>query len=292
MIRGILSGIGAGAVAAAAIGQPPGDAGSKPSSPGTAEPVKARLVSERVSITPGQTALLGVSLQLAPGWHVYWDGTEAGGMAPAVSLTLPKGYTAGPIRWPVPTRMVTDADATDEIYEKQVTLVIPVTAPLAATAGDKATFSAKVEWFVCSEMCMSGGTTVDLSLSVSEKRPAPPDATRDAPLFSGPFPKPALPDWVKPSWSARRLTLTVAPPAGAPTAGQPTLIFHPARDCAPLEDPVHHTQVTATTMTLTAKPSGGDQGRIRGILEIRWPGAQPAEAFNVDRPVPKSGAGS
>ena len=44
---------------------------------------------------------VGVLLEVEPGWHVYWMNPGDSGAPTTVSLTLPPGFTAGPVRFPL-----------------------------------------------------------------------------------------------------------------------------------------------------------------------------------------------
>src|SRR5690348_10936794 len=74
---------------ALAEGPPPGDL------------VKADLVAEAASIAPGATLWTDLRLVIKPGWHIYWRNPGDSGLPTAIDWTLPPGYSAGPIRWPV-----------------------------------------------------------------------------------------------------------------------------------------------------------------------------------------------
>src|SRR3954469_3312524 len=71
-------------------------------------PVKASLVAEVSSFTPGKPFLAGVRLQHDAGWHTYWKDPGDSGLPTTVAWNLPKGVTAGPLEWPEP-QFVLDA---------------------------------------------------------------------------------------------------------------------------------------------------------------------------------------
>lgn len=63
------------------------------------------LLSEQPQATAGQTLWLGLQFKLIPHWHVYWRNPGASGTAPVIHWTLPAGWKAGDIHWPVPKRI-------------------------------------------------------------------------------------------------------------------------------------------------------------------------------------------
>lgn len=141
--------------------------------------VKARLISERVRLVPGQEAWLGVTFEIRPKWHLYWNGLNETGGPPEVALTLPAGFTAGKIVWPAPMRHVLGGDILDHIYEKRVTLLIPVRVPASAEPGSTARFQAALTWMVCEEVCVLGETSVSLGLPVGEPGAGDPPPSPD-----------------------------------------------------------------------------------------------------------------
>src|SRR6185369_2276394 len=58
--------------------------------------VKPQLLADVAAVQPGSTFTVGVLLDLAPGWHVYWTNPGDSGLAPTVKFKLPDGFTAGP----------------------------------------------------------------------------------------------------------------------------------------------------------------------------------------------------
>ncbi len=51
---------------------------------------------------------LGFQVELEPGWHLYWVNPGDAGLAPNARWTLPEGFTAGPLRHPVPKKAARD----------------------------------------------------------------------------------------------------------------------------------------------------------------------------------------
>ncbi len=91
------------------------------------DPVKARLVAESSSISPGETVWVALHLEMRPGWHVYWRNPGDAGLPPEIAWTLPPGFTAGEIAWPTPERFVVD-DIGNYGYAGSVDLLVPITA--------------------------------------------------------------------------------------------------------------------------------------------------------------------
>ena len=86
------------------------------------------LLAERPRVAPGQTLWLGLHFELVPHWHVYWRNPGASGTAPVIRWTLPDGWDAGDIHWPVPKR-IRVGPLTNYGYEDSVTFLVPVRVP-------------------------------------------------------------------------------------------------------------------------------------------------------------------
>lgn len=134
--------------------------------------VDASLVADTTSIVPGQIFRAGLLLRMESGWHTYWENPGEAGLATAITWDLPPGFSAGPIKWPVPTRMVEPGDIHAFGYKGEVLLIIPITTPDHIDAGT-VTLRARADWLVCEEICVPGRAQLDLSLPVaSSAQPA------------------------------------------------------------------------------------------------------------------------
>ena len=99
-----------------------------------AEPVAARLVPESAGISPGTTLWVDLHLDIAPGWHTYWRNPGDSGLPTELAWTLPAGFTAGDIVWPVPERFVVGTLG-NYGYRDAVDLLVPITASQDVASG-------------------------------------------------------------------------------------------------------------------------------------------------------------
>src|SRR5581483_7664265 len=133
--------------------------------------VTAQLVSEAESIQPGHPFWVGVDLNVAKGWHVYWKNPGDSGMAAKVKWTLPEGVTADPMGWPYP-REISDSAGVAYGYTGNTLLLRRMEAPESLSAlpeGTTVAISARLDWMECSDVCIPGREDVSLVLPV---RPA------------------------------------------------------------------------------------------------------------------------
>jgi len=129
---------------------------------------------ESDGIGRGQTAYLGIMIELAPGWHTYADPPGDSGMAPILTLGLPEGVTAGPIEYP-PASTFTDEAGTTYGYEGKVLLRVPVRIAAEANTADRVGVAATLDYLICNEVCLPQQAELSGEWVVSEQpsQPAP-----------------------------------------------------------------------------------------------------------------------
>jgi len=136
------------------------------------------LLSEQPQAAPGQTLWLGLRFELIPHWHVYWRNPGASGTAPVIRWTLPGGWTAGGIHWPVPKR-IRFGPLTNYGYEDTATLLVPVQVPTGPLATGRLTITADAEWLVCREACIPEAGRFTLELNHTGNPSAAADEIRE-----------------------------------------------------------------------------------------------------------------
>ena len=112
---------------------------------------EVELRAERTTFAPGDTLWVGLTFDLAPGWHVYWRNPGDSGEAPRIDWRLPAGWAAGDIHWPTPQRIPVQ-HLVNYGYEDTVTLLVPLVTP--ATGPADTMLRASATWLVCRETCV------------------------------------------------------------------------------------------------------------------------------------------
>ena len=150
--------------------------------------VTATLVSDAAAIVPGQPFTVALRMQHDPHWHSYWIAAGTG-YPTSLTWTLPEGFTAGDIQWPVPHTL---KDSSGKIigngYDGDNLLLVEITPPLpgfrasenpgqtpggqrAATGplapGTNVKLSAVAEWLMCMDVCMPGDAKLEVSFPVA-----------------------------------------------------------------------------------------------------------------------------
>ncbi len=127
--------------------------------------VEAELVSEMMSVTPGQPFWVGLHLHLDPDWHVYWRNPGDAGTPPRLNWQLPDGFRAGEIQWPVPEKIV-QPPLVDFGYNGEVLLPVQIFPPDNLKPGETINLKANASWLVCREVCIPGDADLSLQLPI------------------------------------------------------------------------------------------------------------------------------
>jgi DsbC/DsbD-like thiol-disulfide interchange protein len=130
--------------------------------------VKATLLADVVAVKPGATFNVGVLLEIAPGWHVYWTNPGDSGLPTQVKFQFPEGFKVGDLRYPTPSRFSTPDGAASFGYSGSVLLTAPVEAPAELMKDQKELrLGASATWLVCKEVCLPGTAKPELTLPIS-----------------------------------------------------------------------------------------------------------------------------
>jgi thiol:disulfide interchange protein len=132
--------------------------------PVKAQHLTAELVSLSPDIAPGGTLQVGLVLTLEEHWHVYWINAGDSGEPPKITWTLPEGITAGPMLFPIPSRLPL-GPLMDFGYEDEVAFPVQLTAASSLKPGPTH-IDAKVTYLVCREVCIPGKAHLGLNLNV------------------------------------------------------------------------------------------------------------------------------
>lgn len=149
--------------------QPVGDGGPGPVK---AQHLTVEMVSLAPAVAPGGTLEVGLVITLEEKWHVYWINAGDSGEPPRINWTLPHGVTAGPMRFPVPTRLPL-GPLMDFGYEDEVAFPVLLSVDKSVKPGP-IHLDAKVDWLVCREVCIPGKAHLGLNLTIDTKAPADP----------------------------------------------------------------------------------------------------------------------
>ena len=89
--------------------------------------IEPELVAEAAA-APGGEVELAILMKTKPGWHGYWLNPGDAGLPMEVEWTMPPGFSVGPLRYPVPTRL-TVAGIMNYVYEDDYAVLTRLKVP-------------------------------------------------------------------------------------------------------------------------------------------------------------------
>ena len=135
-------------------------------SPQHSRHVTASLVTETRSLVPGQPLHLALRQQIPPDWHTYWSNPGDSGLPTTIDWTLPRGFKAGPIMWPMPERFAY-GPVVDYGYQHDVLLPVTIETPADLQPGSDIALSAHASWLACSDNCIPEDADLSITIPVS-----------------------------------------------------------------------------------------------------------------------------
>jgi len=230
-----------------------------------APPVRSLLMASRQGAAAGDTLLLGILLEPAAGWHLYWRGLNDSGLPPQPRLQLPPGAVfLEDWRWPAPERLVSPGRILDHVYQGRLLLTAAVLLPQPLPPGDHFAIEGRVDWVACREACRFGSDSLSLRLPFCPPG-TPPQASAAAERIAQaraelPLPLAAGEGGLAIERGAHGLLLTVA--------GATSLAFYPGQDCVDLLNPLADGEVLGGRLNLRLAHGTLAQGHLRGILAV------------------------
>lgn len=104
-------------------------------------------------VGPGRPLLLGLQMRHASGWHTYWKNPGDSGLATELQWTLPAGWQAAAMQWPLPQR-IPIGDLANYGYEDEVLLPVAVTVGAQPPGTPEVDVKLHASWLVCRQECI------------------------------------------------------------------------------------------------------------------------------------------
>ena len=139
--------------------------------------IEPELVAEGPAPAGGEVEL-AIRMQPAPGWHGYWLNPGDAGLPMVVKWQLPQGFAAGPLQYPVPTRLIV-AGLMNYVFERDYAVLVRLKVP--ANAHGTVPIRADAHWLACTDkICVpeQGELALDLPVGSGTPRRAQFDAWR------------------------------------------------------------------------------------------------------------------
>jgi DsbC/DsbD-like thiol-disulfide interchange protein/cytochrome c biogenesis protein CcdA len=141
--------------------------------------IEPQLVVEGAA-PPGGEVELAIHMRPAKGWHGYWLNPGDAGLPMDVKWQLPPGFSAGPLRYPVPSRL-TVAGLMNYVYERDYAVLVRLKVPAGASGA--VPIRAAAHWLACTDkICVPerGELSVDLPVGTGTPNRAQFDEWRRA----------------------------------------------------------------------------------------------------------------
>ncbi|TAE78399.1 MAG: hypothetical protein EAZ65_05470 [Verrucomicrobia bacterium] len=251
--------------------------------PAKEAPARAELISEVLSIAPGEPFRVALKIKHAPHWHTYFLNPGQVGMPPAVKWELPAGFSASPLLFPVPL-LGSFAGAPFYGYEGETYFLQTLTAPDSIQAGERITLTGKASWLACKEQCVPGRAALELTLPVATTTEIDPTRFADFAAADASLPQ-SHPAWtLTASESGDTVTLHLRPGPGAVASPEKVHFF--SRDS--IEDATQAQTLTkegdAWKLAITRNPETDPRPTaLNGILksDTGWTEGNPSTGIDV-----------
>jgi len=254
--------------------------------------IRAELAAETLRPAAGSRVTLALSMTPEAGWHGYWLNPGDAGAPTEIAWTLPDGVAVGPLRYPVPQRLIVQG-LMNYVYERPYALLMTLDVPAGVAAGTRLQIAGKARWLACSpSICVPEQGPIAIGLVVGDGAVSP--ATRER--FDGWRARLPLPLGQAASFERRGGTIRVAIPfPRARAVSDP--YFYPATDHVIDYGAPQAISRAGDRLIIEAKATEGAPhpptldgviaiGSERGLAVAARPGAVPAAGAPIAGPDP------
>jgi DsbC/DsbD-like thiol-disulfide interchange protein/cytochrome c biogenesis protein CcdA len=127
-----------------------------------------RLVAETSTPAAGSKVTLALVMTPRLGWHGYWQNPGDAGVGTRIAWRLPVGASAGPIRFPVPERLIIQG-LMNYVYEGEHALLVDLALPPGLAPGTKLPLRGKVDYLVCTDkICVPESAELAADLAIGD----------------------------------------------------------------------------------------------------------------------------
>lgn len=220
-----------------------------------------RLVAESDRAPAGGRVTLALLMSPKPGWHGYWQNPGDAGAPTRIAWTLPPGVKAGPLRYPVPERLLI-AGLMNYVYQGPYAELIDLDLPAGLAEGTHLPIAAKVDYLVCTDrICVPESAEVSADLVIGHggaERRAEFDRYRTA------LPRP-LGASARFESAGGKLRIAVPLPAATPVEDP---YFFPATDAVAAYSAAQSVTRRGDTLIVETQGTGPQPAALAGVLRI------------------------
>ena len=125
--------------------------------------IKPELIAEGPAV-PGGEVELAILMHTKPGWHGYWLNPGDAGLPMDIEWKLSKGASLGPLRFPVPEKLLV-AGIVNYVYERDHAILVRLKLPPGVTG--QLPIHASATWLACTDkVCVPERGEFSLSVPV------------------------------------------------------------------------------------------------------------------------------
>ncbi|MBA3666532.1 MAG: thioredoxin family protein [Sphingomonas sp.] len=220
--------------------------------------IRPELVAEGPA-HPGGEVEIAILMHTSPGWHGYWLNPGDAGLPMTIQWTLPRGASVGPLRYPVPSKLLV-AGIVNYVYERDHAILTRLKVP--ADASDNLPIRAEARWLACTDqVCVPEKGSFALDLSVGVGRPTANTRFDD---WRRALPRP-LASTARFEIKGEKVGIAVPLPRNV-TIGEP--YFFPAEE-GPIDYAAPQTfRRVGDTLVVELKHRRGSPQRLTGVLAL------------------------
>lgn len=249
--------------------------------------IQVSLLPAAERMPAGETAPLAIVMKPKPGWHGYWKNPGDAGTEAAIEWDLPKGVTAGPLRYPVPDRLIVSG-LMNYVYEHDYALLADLRLSKDIAPGTMLPIRARLDYLACTrEICVPEKAEIEARVVAGAAGEALVwDARFEA--FEAAMPRPLGSEG---RFEVKGGRLRIAIPLPAATAVADPYFFPLADGVLDYAAPQQVSRNGDALIVETAAGDGAATGKIEGLLKIgdgqglllaAAPGAVPAAGTAVN----------
>jgi DsbC/DsbD-like thiol-disulfide interchange protein/cytochrome c biogenesis protein CcdA len=251
--------------------------------------MEVKLVAETPRPAPGSALTVALLMSPRPGWHGYWLNPGDAGVGTRIAWELPAGASAGPIRYPVPERLIIQG-LMNYVFEGEHALLVDLKLPPGLAAGTRLPVRARVDYLVCTDkICVPESADIATELAIGDGSGREQGFERYREALPRPLGAPARFERV-----GSMLRLGIPLPAAVAVD---EAYFYPATDRALVYSAPQGVSRNGDWLIVETPAGDGAPERIEGVLSLgegqglslaAVPGEVPAGGTPVSGPEPAS----
>lgn len=125
---------------------------------------QARIISNSYSTGKDSSIQIGVLIELANDWHIYWKNPGDSGIPTSIEWNIPKEFQFTQERWPIPKAFEFEG-LVSYGYEDQVLFITYIFLP-KNTNPQIISISAKIKSLLCKDICIPFDTTINFIIDI------------------------------------------------------------------------------------------------------------------------------